>query len=132
MTSLWLFDRKNKQKTNHQLATGTEDDYILKVTGYKEYLIGSHKILSYDYIRSVLPSRLLLFFVLLLLLTMACFSSEYIQEVLGEEGDASAVSGATQGSGPHDPGTRGRLGCRHGKSQPANRLKKKAKHKRSS
>lgn len=46
-----------KYKGTHPLATGTEDDYILKVTGYKEYLIGSHKILSYDYIRKCLGKK---------------------------------------------------------------------------
>jgi hypothetical protein len=46
-----------KYKGTHPLATGTEEDYILKVTGYKEYLIGSHKILSYDYIRKCLSKK---------------------------------------------------------------------------
>lgn len=46
-----------KYKGTHPLATGTEEDYIVKVTGFKEYMIGSHKILSYDYIRKCLSKK---------------------------------------------------------------------------
>jgi len=38
-------------------ANTTCEDYILKVTSFKEYLIGQHPILSYDYIRKTISKE---------------------------------------------------------------------------